>query len=412
MNIWECIKTALRALRSNKMRTVLTMLGIVIGVGAVIAMVGIGQGAAQQIRDQFASMGTNLLTVSRGNRARRFGGPAPTSTQANSLVPADAEAILRKFPDTVAAVAQVCRGSAVCKLGNRSWSTQVQGVSPDYTMVAKWEVAEGRFINDQDNTGRTRVAVVGRSLIENLTGDRNADVIGQDMLINRSRFHIIGILKEKGSGAFGQDQDIVAMIPVNTAMRRVFNRTSLNEINVSCRTEQDMPMAIEQITTFMREEHKLRPPFPDNDDFTVRSQSQILEASAQSSQTMTSLLGGIALVSLLVGGIGIMNIMLVSVTERTREIGIRKAVGATRHDILMQFLIEAMVISLLGGILGVLIGVGIGQLAASVLNLGTVIQPSVVIIAVLVSGGIGVFFGIYPARQAAMLNPIDALRFE
>jgi putative ABC transport system permease protein len=412
VNIWESIITALRALRSNKMRTALTMLGIVIGVGAVIAMVGIGQGAAEQIREQFASMGTNLLTVSRGNMARRMGGPAPATTQVNSLVPADAEAILRRFPDTVAAVAQVCRGSAVMKLGAKSWSAQVQGVSPEYETVAKWEVAEGRFINDQDTASRARVALLGRSLIENLTGDRYASVIGQELLVNKVRFQIVGVLKEKGSGAFGQDQDDVAMIPVSTAMRRVFNRTSLSEIYVSCRTEQDMPLAIEQITTLMRERHKLRPPFPDNDDFTVRSQSQILEASEQSSKTMTSLLGGIALVSLLVGGIGIMNIMLVSVTERTREIGIRKAVGATRQDIMVQFLIEALVISLLGGVLGILMGVGIGQLAARLLNLSAVVEPQIVLLAVLVSGGVGVFFGIYPARRAAQLNPIDALRFE
>ena len=236
--------------------------------------------------------------------------------------------------------------------------------------------------------------------------------IGQAILLRQIRFTVIGVLKEKGSGAFGQDQDDVAMIPVTTALRRVFNRTWLNEIAVSCKTEGDMEAVTEQIASLLRERHRLRPPFPDNDDFQVRSQSQILEASAASSRTMTSLLGGIALVSLLVGGIGIMNIMLVSVTERTREIGIRKAVGATAHNILTQFLIEAMVISLLGGVLGILLGVVLGRIAGAALQVPPMVQLPVVLLAVVVSGAVGIFFGIYPARRAASHNPIDALRFE
>ena len=412
MNIWESVKTALRALRSNKMRTALTMLGVIIGVAAVIAMVGIGQGAANQIRDQFASMGTNLLTVNRGNPNRFMGGPTATTRHISPLTAADEEAIVQRFPDTIALGAQVCRGTAPVKMGAKSWNCQCQGVSPEYETVAKREVDEGRFITDQDNTGRARVAVMGRTTIYNLTGDRNTNVIGQEVLINHVRFSIVGILAEKGSGGFGQDQDDMIIIPVSTAMRRVFNRSSLSEIDVSCRTEQDMDLATEQITTLLRERHKLHPPYPDNDDFNVRSQSQILEASQQSSSTMTSLLGGIALVSLLVGGIGIMNIMLVSVTERTREIGIRKAVGATRHDVMLQFLIEAIVISLVGGVLGIALGIGIGRLSPALMGVTAVVQPTVVLLAVAVSGAIGIFFGIYPARQAARLNPIDALRFE
>jgi putative ABC transport system permease protein len=412
VNIWECVKTALRALRSNKMRTALTMLGIIIGVAAVIAMVAIGQGAANQIRDQFASMGTNLLTINRGNQNRFMGGPAATTTTVQPLTAADSDAIVEACPDTISEAAQVCRGPVTAKMGDKSWSTQAQGVSPEYETVAKRPVDEGRFISDQDNTGRARVAVIGRSTLYYLTGDRDSPAIGQEILLAHVRFTIVGILTDKGSGAFGQDQDDIVIIPVSTAMRRVFNRTSLSEIDVSCRTEQDMDLATEQITTLLRQRHKLHPPFPDNDDFNVRSQEQILLASQQSSSTMTSLLGGIALVSLLVGGIGIMNIMLVSVTERTREIGIRKAVGATRHDVLLQFLIEAVVISLIGGLMGIALGVGIGRLASGLLHTGAVIQPSVVLIAVMVSGGVGIFFGIYPARQAAKLNPIDALRFE
>ncbi len=409
MNFGETLKIALRALRTNKLRTGLTMLGIVIGVGAVIAMVGIGQGAAKQIQEQFASMGTNLLTVMRGSPGRRFG-PGGAG-QAQTLLPADAEAIAKRFPDTIAMVAQVCRGSAEVKLGNKAWTTQVVGVTPEYETVAKWFVDEGRFISKQDQEGRARVALLGKSVVENLLGDRDALPVGEYIQINRTRFLVIGVLKEKGGGG-PMDLDDIVIIPCSTAMRRVFNRTSLTEIAVMCRTEQDMALATEQITTLMRERHKLRPPFPDNDDFTVRSQAQILEASAQSSKTMTSLLGGIALVSLLVGGIGIMNIMLVSVTERTREIGIRKAVGATRHHVLVQFLVEAVVISSLGGILGILLGWALGRVAARLLGLEPLVQAQTVLLAVLVSAAVGIFFGIYPARKASNLNPIEALRYE
>ena len=408
MNLWESVRIALRALKTNKMRTGLTMLGVVIGVGAVIAMVAIGQGAAKQIRDQFASMGTNLLVVTRSWGHTTAGSQIPR----RPLTIDDAKAIEQKFPDTIAAISEISRSSGQVKLGNKAWGTQIQGVSEDYPTVAKRPVEEGRFFTAQEDSGRARVAVIGRSTIENLTGDRYADLIGQEVLVNKVRFTVIGIFEDKGSGAFGQDQDDLVCIPVTTAMRRVFNRDWLNQIDVSCRTEKDMTVATEQIANLLRARHKLRPPYPDNDDFQVRSQSQILEASAASSRTMTSLLGGIALVSLLVGGIGIMNIMLVSVTERTREIGIRKAVGATGHNIMTQFLIEAMVISILGGILGIAIGVGMGQIMSKLLQAPAIIQPQVVLLAVAVSGGIGIFFGIYPARRAATLNPIDALRFE
>ena len=412
MNPWESVKIALRALRSNKMRTGLTMLGMVIGVGAVIAMVAIGQGAARSVRAQFESMGTNLLSVRGGNPNQRFGGPPLAGQRSNSLLPADAVAIGQKYPDTIVAVAQLCRGNGTIKLGDRSGSTSVFGATPEYATVAKYVVTQGRFLSPQDEQGKGRVAVVGRTVVETLTGDRAGNPVGQDMLINRARFRIIGILGEKGAGAFGQDQDDVLIIPCSTAMRRVFNRTYLNEIDVSCNAEHDMELATEQIVNLLRQRHQLRPPFPDNDDFNVRSQSQILQASQQSSQVMTSLLGSIALVSLLVGGIGIMNIMLVSVTERTREIGIRKAVGATGHHILMQFLIEAVVIALLGGLLGILAGVVIAESVGHLMHWSVFIQPASVIVSVVVSGSAGIFFGIYPASRAARLNPIEALRYE
>ena len=414
MDLWQSVKIALRALRGNKMRTALTMLGIVIGVGAVIAMISVGQGAARQIREQFSSMGTNLLTVRTGNPKMRFGagGPVGGTATVTSLVPGDADAILDKCKDTVSMVAQVCRGSATLKIGDKTYSSSVVGASPEYETVAKWPVETGRFIGADDQEGRTRVAVVGRTVIENLTGDRYSTPIGQNVALNRTNFEIVGILQEKGSGAFGQDQDDVVIIPCSTAMRRVFNRPNLSEIDVSCLTENDMPLATEEIGALMRERHKLLPPYPDNDDFNIRSQAEILQASAASSGTMTSLLGGIALVSLLVGGIGIMNIMLVSVTERTREIGIRKAVGATSHHILTQFLVESLIITTLGGLVGIALGVGMASMLGKALGWSVTFEPLSIIVSVGVSAGIGVFFGLYPANKAAHLNPIEALRFE
>jgi putative ABC transport system permease protein len=411
MNLWESVKIALRALRSNKMRTGLTMLGIIIGVGSVIAMVAIGQGAANRIKQQFESMGTNLLTVRTGNPQRR-GGPGGGGGAVTSLVPEDSKVIAEKFRDTISMVASVSRGNADVKRGSKAVSVSVIGATPEYETVAKWPVETGRFLNQSDEDARARVVVIGHSTIENLTGDREQNIVGQEILVNRVNFKIVGILKEKGVGAFGNDQDDILIIPCSTAMRRVFNRTYLNEIDVTCRTEGDMDLATEQIVNLMRERHKLRPPFPDNDDFNVRSQAQVLAASAESSSTMTSLLGGIALVSLMVGGIGIMNIMLVSVTERTREIGIRKAVGATGANILLQFLIEALVISTLGGAIGIGLGVAVSKILGGLLQWSVLIQPQAVILSVVVSAVVGIFFGIYPARKAAQLNPIDALRFE
>jgi putative ABC transport system permease protein len=410
MSVWESIRIALRALRSNKMRTALTMLGIIIGVAAVIAMVALGQGAAKKIREQFESMGTNLLVVRAGSPMHRMG-PSGGSSR-NTLMPSDAEAIVRKFKGTIAMASQVCRGNGDVKLGNTTWTTSIVGATPEYETVAKMPVEEGRWLTDQEEKGRQRSVLVGRTVIEKLTGDRYASIVGRDVLILRTRFQVVGVIKERGAGGFGQDQDDLLIVPCSTAMRRLFNRTSLSEIDISCRTQGDTALATEQVVSLLRDRHKLRPPFPDNDDFSVRSQAQMLEASAESSQTMTSLLGGIALVSLLVGGIGIMNIMLVSVTERTREIGIRKAVGATSHHILMQFMIESLVIAVIGGLTGIALGVGTVLIISNALGWDALIQTSSVVLSVVVSGAVGVFFGIYPAYRAANLNPIDALRFE
>ncbi len=407
MPLWECVRVARRGLSNNKMRTGLTMLGIIIGVGAVIAMVSMGRGASQSVSAQINSLGTNLLTVRAGNNRLGFGGGGGN----NSLRLGDATAITR-FKNSVAAVAPQVQGNAALRIGDQTENTSVIGSSAAYSQVNNAPVQDGRFITDGDDAGRTKVAVVGTTVVGNLLGDPNAKAVGETLEINHSVYHIIGVLKTKGSGAFGQDQDDIVVIPITTALRRVFNRTNVNSIGIECSTPKTMDLATEQVSNLLRQRHHLQPPFPDNDDFSIRSQASLLETSQSVTGTLTTLLAGVAVVSLLVGGIGIMNIMLVSVTERTREIGLRKAVGATSGDIMMQFLIESLVMALMGGLIGVVIGVGTSHLIATKMGWATVVEPTVILIAVGVSAAIGVGFGLYPAAKAANQSPIDALRYE
>ena len=406
----ESLRVALRSLAGNKLRTALTALGVIIGVGAVIAMLAIGEGAAQRITQSISSMGTNLLTVFPGNP--RIRGPMAGGQPITTLVSADADAIQRNLHNTVARVAPASRGSATVKMGNMNTQTSIVGTVPAYQSVNNADTGVGRFITENDIRGRLKVAVVGPTVVTNLLGDPNADAVGRDIEINRVRFRIIGVLKPKGSAGFGQDQDDTIVIPLSTALRRVFNRTFLSTIYVESSSPKKMDLATEQITALLRRRHHLRPPFPDNDDFAVRSQSALLEMSQSVTGTMTALLGGVAVVSLIVGGIGIMNIMIVSVTERTREIGIRKAVGATGRDIMAQFLTESLVVSVLGGVVGILVGIGGSYLVGRILGWPTVVRPQAVLLSFVVAAAIGVFFGIYPARKAAQLHPIDALRWE
>jgi putative ABC transport system permease protein len=411
MNIWQSIRLAWRELGRNKMRTGLTMLGVIIGVSAVITMVGLGSGAGAKVSESIASLGTNQLTVIPGNPKIRFGGPF-AGGQVTTLTEDDAKAIARHFPQTIAGVAPQVRGGVTLKLGDKSWQTQLVGTTPEYREVNNSPVERGRFISDNDVAGRLKVAVLGPTVVGQLMGSPTANPVGLDVQVNRVAFRVIGVLKTKGSGAFGQDQDDIVIVPVSTALRRVFNRTNLSNINVEAASGSTMDLATEQISRLLRQRHHILPPYDDNDDFSIRSQTGLLEAFQTATGTMTNLLAGIAVVSLIVGGIGIMNIMLVSVSERTREIGLRKAVGATSRDIRLQFVIESCVIASVGGLVGVAVGALGANLLGRAFQTTALITPQWVLLSVSVATATGLFFGIYPAQKAARLSPIEALRYE
>ncbi|MHB1132721.1 MAG: ABC transporter permease [Chloroflexota bacterium] len=413
MKLVESLHLALRALQANKLRSALTMLGMIIGVGAVIALMSVGNGASRQITSQISAMGSNLLFVTPGavqqDGVRQAQGTAPTLTLE------DAEAIAN--PDLVPAVSLVApeiASPAQAVAGPVNLNTRVVGVTPEYLEVRNYEVGFGEFINEQNVQARSLVLVLGSNVAEQLFPD--SDPIGQTVKINRISFRVVGVLVPKGSQAMGNQDDII-MAPISTVQQRlnrartVTGRPIVQSINVQVADRGQMQVAIEQIATLLRERHKVA-----QDDFTIRSQEELLAVVQQIAGVMTMLLGAIAGISLVVGGIGIMNIMLVSVTERTREIGIRKAVGAKRRDILSQFLIEAVVVSLVGGSVGVLLGTGIAQLLGAIdlggQRLPTVITLESIVLATGVSAAIGLFFGIYPASRAAGLNPIEALRYE
>jgi putative ABC transport system permease protein len=410
----EYFRLAMRSLKTNVMRTLLTMLGIVIGVAVTILVVAIGQGATKSVSDQIDAMGTNLLMVRQGPRRVQLtaaGRNAPTQTQ-NNLTLLDATMIGKLFPQTVQAVAPQVRGNVQVRLNGVDALTTVIGTTPEYESVNNATTRAGRFFTSFEDQGNRRVCLVGNSVAEKLTGNANADLTGISLSVNNADFTIVGMLSPKGTGSFGQDQDDVVLIPITPAMQRVLGDVNLNMISISCVSPDMMALAQQQIAALLRQRHHLSPPFPQNDDFQVTNQTDLLARSESVTTTMTSLLTAVAIISLVVGGIGIMNIMLVSVTERTREIGIRKAIGATPHDILMQFLVEASIISVLGGFVGVALGVTSSMLLASFGGWNTIVSTTALCIALVVSAGVGIFFGIYPARKAAGLNPIEALRYE
>jgi len=410
VSIWQSVRIAGRALRVNKLRSALTMLGIIIGVAAVIAMVGVGAGAQARVAEQIQSLGSNLIIVLSGS-VTSSGIRLGTGSQL-TISEDDAAAIAREIP-LVQAAAPSVRGTAQVVYGNLNWATSIQGVTPDYFEARDWPVTDGRAITPEDVDGAAKIALVGQTTALNLFGE--SDPLGQIIRIKKVPFTVVGVLSRKGQNSWGQDQDDVIMIPISTAKKKVLgvsqaNPRSVGSISIKVRADEDMIEAEEQIRALLRQRHRLQP-FQD-DDFWLRNLSEVLQTQEESSRVMTYLLAAIASVSLLVGGIGIMNIMLVSVTERTREIGLRMAVGARRRHILLQFLIEAVTLSLIGGIIGIALGLGGSRAISYFAEWRTLVNPESIVIAFGFAAGIGIFFGFYPARKASRLDPIEALRYE
>ena len=401
----ESVKIALDALVANKLRSILTMLGIIIGVGAVIAMVSVGMGVRDKVQSSIDSLGSNLLIVTPGAASNY--GVRQAAGSSTTLKLADAEAISQEVVGVAAAAPSVA-GRYQVVAGNQNWNTSIQGTTPAFLQVRNFAVAGGSFITDQDLQLRERVAVLGATVAENLFPGTNP--IGQDIRINNAPFTVIGVLASKGQSAGGQDQDDIIIIPITTAQERMMGIDYVQSISVQASSADMMEAVQAGITNLLRLRHGIEA--GEEDDFTVRNLSSVMETAQEATASITLLLGSIAAISLLVGGIGIMNIMLVSVTERTREIGIRKALGARYANILMQFLVEAVVIGVIGGILGIMVGIG-GAYAISALGgIATVITPLPIIVSFGFAVGIGLFFGLYPARKAALLDPIEALRYE
>lgn len=401
----ETIKMAFEGMLSNKLRTFLTLLGIIIGVGAVIAMVSLGFGVKDNIKNNISKLGSNLLIITSGGHTAS--GARLAAGEGVKLTYDDMQAIAKQV-DGIANITASVNKSYQLVAGNQNWTSRVEGTTPSSFEISSLEIDDGRILNDRDLVSRGRVAVIGKTVADSLFPEGSP--VGKIMRINKAPFQVVGLLKSKGQSGMGQDQDDVVYIPLTTAQNRMMGITNVQRITVQAENENvinDVQAEVEQV---LRTRHKIKE--GGTDDFTVGNMAQIMDTMMETANSITMLLGCIAAISLLVGGIGIMNIMLVSVTERTREIGIRKALGATYNNILQQFLIEAMVIGVIGGTLGVVLGVGASFAISHFAGWNTVISVWSIIIAVVFSVGIGLFFGIYPARKAALLDPIDALRYE
>ncbi len=405
MNLGSTIHIAVRALRRNKLRSSLTALGIIIGVAAVIAMVGVGNGAKAQVQDQIASLGQNVILVFSGSTTSS--GLRTGMGSAGTLKIEDAEAMKREIGE-ISAISPEVRSVSQIAAGNQNWYTQILGESAEYFELRQWPFEQGTGFGEQDVRGANKVAVIGRTIARQLFGE--GDVVGQILRIKNVPFTVVGVLQPKGLSVMGTDQDDVVILPYTSAMKRVTGGTTLRGINVQVADSSSLVPVQEQITSLLRQRHRIGP--GKDDDFTVHNQEEIATMATATSRVMTLLLAAIASVSLIVGGIGIMNIMLVSVTERTREIGIRMAVGARGRDILLQFLIEAVTLSSMGGILGILMGLGASKLISIFTSWPSLVSVTSVVGAFLFSAAVGVFFGFYPARKASQLDPIDALRYE
>jgi len=406
--LFASLRIALRALLVNKMRSALTMLGIIIGVGAVIAMIAVGSGAKKRIADQIASMGSNILIVVSGSSTS--GGLRVGAGTVPTLTVEDSKAILSEIPD-VKSVAPHLSGVAQVIFGNQNWSTVVYGTIPELLEIREWSLASGRSFIQQDLDGAGKVCILGKTVVDNLFG--GMDPIGQIVRIKKVPFTVIGVLNPKGQSTWGTDQDDTVFVPLSTAQKRLFGQKfpgMVRVITVQAREPEVMKTVEDQVTELLRQRHRIQP--GQENDFSVRNLTEVASSAEESARVMSLLLGAIASISLIVGGIGIMNIMLVSVTERTREIGIRIAVGAKRRDILLQFLIESLVLSLVGGIMGIGVGVAGTLILSSFTQWPTLFSVHAILLAFLFSGTVGVFFGFYPARKASLLNPIEALRYE
>ena len=410
MNALAVLRIALKALRVNKLRTALTMLGMIIGVGAVIAMLAVGSGAQERVREQIRNLGTNLILIFPGSTTQ--GGVRLGAGSAQTLTEADAQAIALEVEGVVVAAPSL-RGTGQVVAGNANWSTQYFGTTNDYLVARDWPLASGRAFEEQEMSGAGKVAIIGQTVAQQLFGD--ADPIDQIIRVRKVPLTIIGVLDRKGQNSLGQDQDDILLMPISTARNRVLGQAQgrqkrIGSMSIKVADGADMKQVEERMKDLLRQRLRVQPGA--DDPFTVRNLTELLQTQEAASRILTLLLAAVASVSLLVGGIGIMNIMLVSVTERTREIGLRMAVGARGRDILKQFLAEAVTLSMIGGLAGIVIGVGASFAVGHFANWNTDITPQSIALAVGFSASIGVFFGFYPARKAAQLLPIEALRYE
>ncbi|MGH2460451.1 MAG: ABC transporter permease [Chloroflexota bacterium] len=405
MAIAQSISSALEALQANKLRALLTMLGIIIGVAAVIVMVGLGEGARQSVQARLSRLGTNLLTIIPGSG--NVGGVRSGAGGLPSLNETDAQAILSSVPGVDAVSPDLRAGNTQVVAGDQNWSTTIQGDYPSIFQIQDWQIAEGAAYTQGDETSASLVCDIGQTVATNLFGAN--DPVGQKIIIRNVPFTVKGLLVSKGSNGF-DDQDDIILMPYETAQIRLFHRPFVNTIFVQVSQSSDITAIQQKVTDLLHTRHRIRPGQPD--DFRVRNNNQIIDTAQQASDTLTYLLAGVAAVSLVVGGIGIMNIMLVSVTERTREIGIRMAVGARKSNILSQFLVEAVLLSVVGGVLGILIGMGGSVGLSKLAGWDAVVTVQAVVLSFGFAALVGVFFGYYPARKASQLDPIDALRYE
>jgi putative ABC transport system permease protein len=406
MKGFKIFKIALQSIMKNRMRSLLTSLGIIIGVCSVIVMVAIGEGSQANIEKNIASMGTNLIMVRRPSS--RDKNVSAGGASRNTLTLDDIEYLRKNSSDLIIGVSASVRTSAQVIAGTNNWKTTVEGVGEDYPIIKSWEMENGNFFTEKESKLKKKVAVLGQTVATELFGED--DPLGKSIRVNKLPFKIIGVLKSKGQDGRGEDQDDIILIPTETAMKKMAGSRYINMMFISAATMDVIDQAQEEVTELLRASHKLR--YGEDDDFMIFNQSEITEMASSTSKTLTMLLGAIAGVSLIVGGIGIMNIMLVSVTERTREIGIRLSIGARSRDVMTQFLTEAVTLSLAGGMIGIIFAVIITTAINNLSPLNALLNPSVILIAFSFSGAVGVFFGYYPAKKAASMNPIDALRYE